>query len=129
MVKKGRMAGAGMQDLVSAVAAKTGIMKENARTAIKAVREGILDLLKQSNRVQICMFGSFSMKKTAERQGRNPATGAAITIPAGYRFGFKFSKSWKDSMMPKNKAQAQKSVKPAAKAKAKPTARKGWKKR
>jgi len=128
MVKKGRMVGVGMQDLVSAVAAKAGITKENAHVAIKAVREGISDLLKQSGRVQISMFGSFSMKQTAARQGRNPATGEVIDIPAGRRIGFKVSKTWKDSIAPKQ-VEAEKKPKPAAKAKAKPAAKKGWKKR
>ena len=128
MVKKGRMVGVGMQDLVSAVAAKAGITKENAHVAIKAVREGISDLLKQSGRVQISMFGSFSMKQTAARQGRNPATGEVIDIPAGRRIGFKVSKTWKDSIAPKQ-VEAEKKRKPAAKAKAKPAAKKGWKKR
>jgi DNA-binding protein HU-beta len=127
MVKKGRMAGAGMPDLVSAVAAKAGITKENAHAAIKAVREGISDLLKQSGRVQISMFGSFTMKEFAARQGRNPATGEVISIPAGRRIGFKVSKTWKDTLAPKQ-VQAEKKPKPVAKAKSKPAAKKGWKK-
>lgn len=126
MVKKGRMAGAGMQDLVKVVAAKAGITKENAHEAIKAVREGLSELLKQSGRVQIAMFGSFTMKETAARQGRNPATGEAIDIPAGHRIGFKVSKTWKDSIAPSTEARSGKTAKSATK---KPAAKKGWKKR
>jgi len=79
------------------------------------------------------------MKKTAARMGRNPATGQPIKIPAGYRIGFKVSKTWKDSMMLRKRAQEEKAAKPAvtdaratrpaAKSKAKPAARKNWKKR
>jgi len=139
MTKKGRFAGARKQELVDSVAEKAGITKENAKTAIKSVQDSLLDLLEQSGRIQLAKFGIFAMKKTAARMGRNPATGQPIKIPAGYRIGFKVSKTWKDSMMLRKKAQEEKAAKPAvaearatrpaAKSKAKPEARKNWKKR
>ena len=139
MTKKGRFAGARKQELVASVAEKAGITKENAKTAIKSVQDSLLDLLEQSGRIQLAKFGIFTMKKTAARMGRNPATGQPIKIPAGYRIGFKVSKTWKDSMMLRKRAQEEKAAKPAvtdaratrpvAKSKAKPAARKNWKKR
>ena len=129
MTKKGRFAGARKQELIDAVAEKAGITKENAKTAIKSVQDSLLDLLEQSGRIQLAKFGIFAMKKTAARMGRNPATGQPIKIPAGYRIGFKVSKTWKDSMMLRKRSQEQKAAKPAAKAKAKPAAGKNWKKR
>ncbi len=139
MTKKGRFAGARKQELVDAVAEKAGITKENAKMAIKSVQDSLLDLLEQSGRIQLAKFGIFAMKKTAARMGRNPATGQPIKIPAGYRIGFKVSKTWKDSMMLRKRAQEEKAAKPAvndaratrpaAKSKAKPAARKNWKKR
>lgn len=139
MTKKGRFAGARKQELVDSVAEKAGITKENAKMAIKSVQDSLLDLLEQSGRIQLAKFGIFAMKKTAARMGRNPATGQPINIPAGYRIGFKVSKTWKDSMMLRKRAQEEKAAKPAvtdaratrptAKSKAKPAARKNWKKR
>ncbi len=139
MTKKGRFAGARKQELVDSVAEKAGITKENAKMAIKSVQDSLLDLLEQSGRIQLAKFGIFAMKKTAARMGRNPATGQPIKIPAGYRIGFKVSKTWKDSMMLRKRAQEEKAAKPsttdaratrpAAKSKAKPAARKNWKKR
>ena len=138
MTKKGRFAGARKQELVDSVAEKAGITKENAKMAIKSVQDSLLDLLEQSGRIQLAKFGIFAMKKTAARMGRNPATGQPIKIPAGYRIGFKVSKTWKDSMMLRKRAQEEKAAKPsttdaratrpAAKSKAKPAARKNWKK-
>ena len=138
MTKKGRFAGARKQELVDSVAEKAGITKENAKMAIKSVQDSLLDLLEQSGRIQLAKFGIFTMKKTAARMGRNPATGQPIKIPAGYRIGFKVSKTWKDSMMLRKRAQEEKAAKPAvtdaratrpvAKSKAKPAARKNWKK-
>ena len=139
MTKQGRMVGARKQELVDAVAEKAGITKANAQTAIKSVQDSLLDLLEQSGRIQLAKFGIFKMTRTKARQGRNPATGQPITIPAGYRIGFKVSKTWKDSMMLRKRAQEEKAAKPAAtearatrpaaKSKAKSTARKSWKKR
>ena len=129
MTKKGRFAGARKQELVDSVAEKAGITKENAKMAIKSVQDSLLDLLEQSGRIQLAKFGIFAMKKTAARMGRNPATGQPIKIPAGYRIGFKVSKTWKDSMMLRKRSQEQKAAKPAAKAKAKPATGKNWKKR
>ena len=56
-------------------------------------------------------FGTFSVRKTKGRQGRNPATGQPITIPPGYRLGFKVSKVWKEGMMLRQREQAKDKVK------------------
>ncbi len=139
MTKQAGAAGAQKQELVDAVAEKAGITKGNARAAIKAVQDSILELLEKRGRIQLAKFGIFAMKKTAARMGRNPATGEPIAIPAGYRIGFKVSKSWKDGMMVRKQAREQKAAKaaagasrtdkPATQAKAKPAARKNWQKR
>lgn len=137
MMKKGKSVGAHKQELVDAVAAKAGITKENASTAIKSVSDGILELLERNGSIQLAKFGIFKMSKTAERQGHNPATGQPITIPAGYRISFKVSKTWKDSMMQRKRAKDQRATKnqvhevrtPKPAAKAKPAAKKNWKKR
>jgi len=139
MTKKGRFVGAKKQELVDAVAAKADITKENAQMAIKAVQDSLLDLLEQSGRIQLAKFGIFKMARTKARMGRNPATGQPLKIPAGYRIGFKVSKTWKDGMMLRKRAQEEKAAKheahdaratkPAAKAPVKPAAKKNWKKR
>ena len=139
MTKKGRFAGARKQELVDSVAEKAGITKENAKTAIKSVQDSLLDLLERNGRMQLAKFGIFKMARTKARMGRNPAAGQPLTIPAGYRIGFKVSKTWKDGMMLRKRAQEEKAAKtdatearatkPAAKAKAKPAAKKKWKKR
>jgi DNA-binding protein HU-beta len=129
MTKKGRAAGPGRQDLVDAVAERAGITKANAQTAVKSVQDGIFQILQQSGKLQLMKFGCFTVRKTKQRQGRNPATGQPITIPPGLKIGFKVSKTWKNSMMARNRAQDAKAAKPAAKAPAKPAAKKNWKKR
>jgi DNA-binding protein HU-beta len=128
----------GKVDLVDTVAQVTELTKENAKKAINAVLEGMLTLLEQSGKLQLVSFGSFSLKPTKERTGRNPQTGQPITIPAGHRIGFKISKSWKEEMearkleqakdklrvhTPKEAQRAKPVAKPVAKPHAKPAAK------
>ncbi len=52
--------------------------------------------LDAGRKVQLAGFGSFLTKRRSERQGRNPATGATITIPAKTYPAFKAAKGLKD---------------------------------
>jgi len=103
--------GVGKNDLISNVAGTTELTKENAKKVINAVLEGIFSVLKQSGKLRLVNFGTFSVKQTKERQGINPKTQAPITIPAGYRMGFKVSKSWKEGMMARKREQDREKVK------------------
>ncbi len=116
----------GKNDLIGNVAGTAELTKENAKKVINAVLEGIFSILKQSGKLQLVNFGTFTVKKTKERQGINPKTQEPITIPAGYRMGFKVSNSWKERMKPKGKAPAPKDApkaKTAAKKSTKPPAK------
>ncbi|PJC72510.1 MAG: integration host factor subunit alpha, partial [Syntrophobacterales bacterium CG_4_8_14_3_um_filter_58_8] len=97
--------GVGKNDLISNVAGTTELTKENAKKVINAVLEGVFSVLKQSGKLRLVNFGTFSVKQTKERQGINPKTHAPITIPAGYRMGFKVSKSWKEGMLARKREQ------------------------
>jgi DNA-binding protein HU-beta len=68
-------------DLIAKVAEK-GLTKKKAAEAVEAVLEAIKQALKKGDKVQLIGFGSFSIKKRAAREGRNPQTGATIKIPA-----------------------------------------------
>ena len=103
--------GVGKNDLISNVAGTTELTKENAKKVINAVLEGVFSVLKQSGKLRLVNFGTFSVKQTKERQGINPKTQAPITIPAGYRMGFKVSKSWKTGMMLRKREQDREKVK------------------
>lgn len=54
-------------------------------TFLQAVTNG----LHLKKKIEIRGFGSFSVRPTAARMGRNPATGEAVEIPAGYKVSFK----------------------------------------
>jgi len=68
-------------DLVNAVA-EIGLTKKKAAEAVAAVLDGIKDALARGEKVQLIGFGSFSVKKRAAREGRNPRTGKPLKIAA-----------------------------------------------
>lgn len=101
----------GKNDLVGTVAGTTELTKENTKKVVNAVLEGIFTVLQQTGKLQLVNFGTFCVRKTKGRQGRNPATGQPITIPPGYRLGFKVSKYWKEGMMARQREQERDKVK------------------
>lgn len=68
--------------LVAAIAQKVGISKVVAEKALKGVVDSIAEALAKGESVSLVGFGSFAVQQRASRRGRNPRTGARITIPA-----------------------------------------------
>lgn len=69
-------------ELVDAIAADSGLTKADSQRAVNSFVTVVGGALKADDRVALVGFGSFSISKRAERQGRNPQTGKAITIKA-----------------------------------------------
>ena len=85
-------------DLVNVVAAEAELSKKVAEAAVNATIEAITNALKSGDKVQLIGFGTFEVKAVAEREGRNPATGETITIPATKKPSFTASKVLKDEV-------------------------------
>ena len=83
-------------ELVAAIAEKSELTKVDAEKALKAFIETVAEELKNGGKVQLVGFGTFEVTERAERQGRNPKTGEAITIPASKSPKFKAGKALKD---------------------------------
>jgi DNA-binding protein HU-beta len=66
--------------------------------AVDAVIDSISRALKKGGTVSLVGFGTFTVKKRAARQGRNPRTGEAIQIKASKVPGFKAGKALKDAV-------------------------------
>ena len=84
--------------LVDVVAAKAGIKKKEAEAAVNAMTDAIAEALKAGDKVQLIGFGTFDVKETAAREGRNPKTGETITIAASKHPAFSAGKALKDSV-------------------------------
>lgn len=85
-------------DLTGVVADKTGITKAQAADAVDAVFDAITDTLKKGDEVRLVGFGTFAVTRRKETKGRNPSTGAEITIPASNQAKFKPGKGLKDAI-------------------------------
>lgn len=85
-------------ELVDRIAADSGISRAAAARALDAALDGITDALKQSDRVALVGFGTFSVSNRAARTGRNPQTGATIQIEAARVPAFKAGKALKDAL-------------------------------
>jgi DNA-binding protein HU-beta len=76
-------------DLIEVVAKATQLNKREAGDAVDATFDGIAKAIKKSKRFQVPGFGTFTVRSRKSRKGRNPQTGAAITIKASRTVGFK----------------------------------------
>lgn len=85
-------------ELVSAMADKTGLSKKDAEAALKAFTDVVAEELKKGEKIQLVGFGTFEISERAARTGRNPQTGAEMTIPASKAPKFKAGKALKDSV-------------------------------
>lgn len=75
-------------DLIEAVAKRTKTSATGAEYAVNAVMETIYDTLEDGEAVKIVGFGTFKVRQTKARNGRNPQTGKAIKIKATKRVKF-----------------------------------------
>ena len=85
-------------ELIASVAERAGLTKADAGKAVEALVATITDALKRGDEVRIAGFGSFAISERAERQGRNPQTGAQITIAASRAARFTAGKAVKDAL-------------------------------
>jgi len=80
--------------LIDAIAEKTATKKE-AQDLVDTVWDTIKSSLKKEEDVAISGFGTFKVKQTKARMGRNPKTGETIQIPAKKKVAFRVSKELK----------------------------------
>ena len=85
-------------ELVAVMAEKAEISKKDAEKALKAFTEVVAEEMKKGEKVQLVGFGTFETSERAARTGRNPQTGAEMTIPASKAPKFKAGKALKDSI-------------------------------
>ena len=85
-------------ELIDAMADASELTKADAGRALDAFMSSVTGALKSGDSVALVGFGTFAVKDRAERKGRNPQTGAEITINAAKITSFKAGKGLKDSV-------------------------------
>lgn len=96
----------GKADLVNEVqeTCKDGSIKlrvlstQDIATVVQATMDSIEVALAEGRKVRLQGFGTFEVKPTKARTGRNPKTGEALELPAGKRVAFKAGKGLKASV-------------------------------
>lgn len=85
-------------DLIAAIAEKTGLTKTDAEKALNATIESITEGLKEEGKVTLVGFGTFEAKDRPAREGRNPSTGETIKIAAKVAPTFKAGSKLKEAL-------------------------------
>lgn len=83
-------------DLVERVAREAELTKKDAEQLVEIVFDSIIESLNQGEKIELRGFGSFRVRERNERNGRNPKTGAAVSIPAKRVAYFKPGKELKE---------------------------------
>ena len=86
------------KDFIEKYAKKTGVSKKAAGEYVEAILETVEAALVSEGSVQFVGWGTYEVKATAARKGRNPKTGEEITIPAKKAVKFKVGKKLQDKV-------------------------------
>ena len=88
-------------DIVNEIADKTGIEKSDVQTTVEAFMKTIKGSLESGENVYLRGFGSFVVKKRAQKTGRNILKNTTIVIPAHNIPSFKPAKTFVDGVKKK----------------------------
>lgn len=86
------------EQLVSQIAVKSGTTKKDADKILTATIDAIMEAVAEGEKVTLVGFGTFEARERSERQGRNPQTGAPITISATRVPAFSAGKLFKEKV-------------------------------
>ena len=85
-------------ELAASLAEGQDLSKARAKAIIDTLRDHMVETLLAGNRVSLFGLGTFEVRATKAKMGRNPKTGEKIEIPAGRKVVFKVAKGLKDQM-------------------------------
>jgi DNA-binding protein HU-beta len=70
------------EEFLALVSEQAGLSKKSAAGAVDTFIQGLMSALEKGDAISFPGFGSFKVVERAAREGRNPATGDKIQIPA-----------------------------------------------
>ena len=76
-------------DIVNAIVQKTNVTRTKAEQAVETVFEAMKNALGRGERIELRRFGVFNVKPRKTGIGRNPRTGAEVSIAPGKAVRFK----------------------------------------
>ena len=84
--------------IVEKVAESFSLTKKLAGEVVQTVLEGLIEEITTAEKTRITGLGTFSKVEKAERDGRNPASGETIRIPAKTTIKFKAAPALKKAL-------------------------------
>ena len=81
-------------EIVAEIANNTGIEKVAVQATVESFMDSVKDSLNRGENVYLRGFGSFTIKKRAEKTGRNISRNTTIIIPAHNIPAFKPAKTF-----------------------------------
>ena len=88
-------------DLISEITEKTGVEKIAVHATVESLMTSIIDAMESGENVYLRGFGSFVIKKRAEKTGRDISKNTTIIIPEHFVPTFKPAKTFVEGV--KNK--------------------------
>ena len=88
----------GIPVLAALLAESHDLTKARTKAILDDLRDESVQLLLNGKRVNMFGLGTFELRATKEKMGRNPKTGEQIKIPVGRKVVFKAAKGLKDQM-------------------------------
>ena len=85
-------------ELIAHVSANTGMAKEGVKKILEASITTLAEKAAAGEDALLTGYGQFKVKEVPARQGRNPATGAVLDIPASRKVAFTPAKALKDAL-------------------------------
>ncbi len=85
-------------DIISVIARETGIDKETVQRVVETLMGTVKESLMKDKNVYLRGFGSFIVKKRAQKTARNISTNTSIIVPEHYIPYFKPAKSFIDKV-------------------------------
>lgn len=87
-------------ELIDAIAQKAQVTKKDTDAVLTSALDAILDAVSSGDKVTLVGFGTFEARDQQAREGRNPATGKPIHIPATKVPAFTARKLFKEKVAP-----------------------------
>lgn len=86
-------------ELVEKIAEKASVTRKDADAILSATLAVIEEVVASGEKVTLVGFGTFEARDRQAREGRNPATGQAIKIPATKVPAFSAGKVFKEKVL------------------------------
>lgn len=90
-------------ELINQIVAQTGIAKPTVSATVEAIMDTIKQTMVKGENIYLRGFGTFLLKRRAEKTGRNISKGTSIKIPAHFVPAFKPSKAFATAVKAKVK--------------------------